>query len=239
MKRQRIVINFDQAQAGGGAARGSSRRSAGLLLPLAIVAIVLLVIVGAIAIGGYLWWQHYQKSPAYSLAMLADASQRNDTAKVDSLLDTDKVTQDFIVQVRQKTTGSLLNSLWSSQIDSAISNLAPKLKETVHEEFMQELHRITAPAAGKPLILIALAIGQFADVKLDDKDQTRAQVSVRGEQIQLTMQQDGDHWRVIAVTDEKLAQLIADGVMKNLPTKNGQIQDEIRKQLDRYLNPEK
>jgi hypothetical protein len=234
MKRKRIVINLDEAQAAG----GGRKRSGGFLLPLLIIAVVLLVIIGAIGMGGYIWWHHYQSSPAYSLALLVDASQRNDTATIDPLLDTDKVTNDFVAQVREKTPGSLLNSIASSQVDSTIASLTPKLKETVHDEFLQELHRLTEPAAGKPFILVALVIGQFADVKAEG-DSGRAQINVRGEQIQLTMQKNGNHWQVIAAKDDRLAKLIADAIMKNLPTKNGQAQDEIRKQLDRFLNPEK
>jgi hypothetical protein len=239
MKRKRIVINLDEAPAGGAAPyRSGKRLGGGFLLPLLVIAVVLLVIIAAVGVGGYVWWHHYQSSPAYSLALLVDASQRNDTATIDTLLDTDKVTEDFVSQVRERTTGSLLNSINSSQIDSTIATLMPKLKPTVHEEFLQELHRLTEPAAGKPFILVALVIGQFADVK-EEGDSGRAQVNIRGEQIQLTMQKNGEHWQVIAAKDDRLAKLIADAILKNLPTKNGQIPDDIRKQLDRFLNPEK
>lgn len=231
MKRKRIVINIDQQ--GDGARSG--KRSRGWTLPLLIVALVLLFIVGAIGVGGYVWWRRYQGRPAYSLALLVDASQRNDTPTIDGLLDTEKITLDFVGQVRQRITGSLLNSVTSNQIDSTIASLTPKLKETVHDEFLQELHRLTEPAAGKPFFLVALVINQFAEIK---EENARAQINVRSEQIQLTMQQEGDRWRVIAVQDDKLAKLVADAVMKNLPAKGGQV-DEIRKQLEKFMNPEK
>ena len=124
MKRNRIVIDLGQGQQRGEVPRGfagESRSRGGLRWVLLIIAVVLILFVGGIAGGAYLWWHHYQSSPAYSLALLVDASQRNDTATVDSLLDTDKVTADFISQVRQRLSGSLLNSRWSDQIDSTIS----------------------------------------------------------------------------------------------------------------------
>jgi len=99
MKRNRIVIDLGQGQQRGEVPRGlaeESKSRGGLRWILLIIAAVLVLFVAGIAGGAYLWWHHYQSSPAYSLALLVDASQRNDTAAVDSLLDTDKVTADFI-----------------------------------------------------------------------------------------------------------------------------------------------
>jgi len=126
MKRNRIVINLDQAPPGSTGKRGTRR---GLARTLIIVAVVLLLLVGGIVGGGYAWWRHYQNGPAYSLALLADAAQRNDTATIDGILDTDKVTDDFVAQVRQRTTGSFLSAIsstWSAQTDSAMQTLTPK-----------------------------------------------------------------------------------------------------------------
>src|SRR5205823_14535941 len=67
---------------------------------------------------------------------------RNDTAVVDGLLDTDKVTADLVAQIRLRLSGSLLNSRFSDQIDSAISTRTPRLRDTVHDQFLQELHRL-------------------------------------------------------------------------------------------------
>ena len=237
MKRNRIVINLGQAQQQGGARRGVAGESRdGLRWILLLIAVLLIVFVVGVAGGGYLWWRHYQSSPAYSLALLVDASQRNDTAAVDGLLDTDKVTADFISQVRQRFSGSLLNSRSSDQIDSAISTLTPKLRETVHDQFLQELHRLTEPAAGKPFFIIALGIGQFADIK-QENNLAQVKVNVRDDHLELTMQPSADHWPIIAVKDDKMAQLIVDHVMKNLPPGRNGLQDEVRKQMERFLKP--
>ncbi len=239
MKRNRIVINLGQAQQRGEAPRGfagESRSRGGLRWVLLIIAVVLILFVGGIAGGAYLWWHHYQSSPAYSLALLVDASQRNDTTAVDSLVDTDKVTADLISQVRQKLSGSLLNSRWSDQFDSAISTLSPKLRETVHDQFLQELHRLTEPAAGKPFFIIAIGIGQFADIK-QENNLAQVKVNVRDDHLELTMQPDANHWRIVAVKDDKMAQLIADNVMKNLPPGHNGLQDEVRKQMERFVKP--
>ena len=227
-KRNRIVINLEQGA--GAPVRG---RRGGMGRVLLVIGLVLLLLVGGAVAGGYFWWRHFQGTPAYTLAVLADAAQRKDTATCDRILNSEKITDDFVAQVRQRLTGSLVDSLWPSQADSALPSVTPKLRETVHDEIIKELERLTAPAKGKPLILIALAIGRFADIK-QENNIANAQVNISGEQLRLIMQSEGDRWRVTAVQDDKLAKEIADGVMKNLPARGGaQLQDEIRKQLEK------
>lgn len=227
-KRNRIVINVDQQgqSPGGRARRGRIGRV------LLIIGLVLLILVGGVVAAGYFWWRHYQSSPAYTLAVLADAAQRKDTATCDSILDMEKITDDFVAQVRQRTAGSVLNSLWSSQVDSALPSVTPKLKETVHDEVLKELERLTKPAAGKPFILVALVIGRFADIK-QENNTAQAQVNISDEQLRLTMQSAGDRWRITAVQDDKLAKEISEDVMRNLPAKGSELQEELRKRLDK------
>jgi uncharacterized membrane protein len=233
MKRNRIVINFDALR--GTPGKKGSRGGLGRLL--IIIAVVLLLLCGGVAGGGYLWWRHYQNSPAYSLAILADAAQRNDTATIDSILDTDKVTDDLVSQVRQREAGSVssaIGSVWPTQADSALSSLSPKLKQTVHDESVKELKRLTAPAAGKPFILVALAITRFADIK-EENNVAHATVNIKDEHLQLTMQPatTPGRWRITAVQDDKLATVIADSVKQNLPSAGAQVQDEVRKHIDK------
>lgn len=229
-KRNRIVINLEKLP-------GESSKRPGLARWLLIIAVVLLLLAGGVAAGGYLWWRNYQSSPAYSLAVLADASQRNDNATVDSLLDMDKVTEDFVSQVRQHTAGtysSALPSDWSAKLDSLITAVTPKLKEQVHEQLMKELQRLTAPAAGKPFIIVALAMKSFANIK-EENNVATAVVNIKDEHLQLTMQpaQTPGRWRITAVKDDKLAKMISDSVKGNLPATGAKVQDEINKQLDK------
>ena len=191
--------------------------------------------IGGSAAGGYFWWRHYQKGPAYSLAVLAEASQRDDMATIDSIVDGDKVADDFVSQVRQRIIGS---SALTSQLESVMSSLTPGLKQTVHDELVKELHRLTEPAARKPFIVVALAITRFATIK-QENDTAHAQLKIKDEQLQPTMQKDTGRWRITAVQDDKLVQVVADGVTKNLPATVEQLQDEIRKQADKLTNPER
>src|ERR1700686_784462 len=237
LKRNRIVIDLDKARADQqGRARAGRSRRAGRIF--GIIAVVMLLLCGGVAGGGYLWWRRYQNSPAYTLAVLADASQHNDNATVDRILDIDKVTDDLVSQVRQRSSGplsSLVPSDWSAKVDSAIT---PKLKQTVHDEMVKELQRLTEPAAGKPFILVALAITRFADIK-EENNVAHAAVNIKDEHLQLTMQPatTPGRWRITAGQDDKLASVIADSVKRNLPSAGAQVQDEIHKQIDKLKKP--
>lgn len=242
MKRNRIVINLDQVPPGSSSRK---RRRGGVGRILIIIAVVLLLVAGGLAGGGYFWWRNYQNSPAYTLALLADASQRNDTATVNSILDTDKVSDDFVAQVRQHVGGSVaatIGSVWPTQTDSALQTLSPKLKQTVHDEMVNEVQRLTEPAKGKPFVLVALAIKGFVDIK-EENNVAAVKVNVKDEHLQLTMQAanattGGPRWRITAVQDDKLAKLIADGMARSLPSTGAEVKDEIHKQLDK-LKPVK
>jgi hypothetical protein len=231
-KRNRIVINLDQVPRKREASRGCAK-------PLIITAVVLLLLGGAVLGGGFLWWRHYQNSPAYTLAVLADAAQRNDTATVDSIFDIDKVCDDLMGQVQRSTGGSAaaaITSVLPAQANTALQTLTPKLKETMHDEVLKELQRLTETAKGKPFILVALAITRFVDIK-EENNVAQVKVNIKDEHLQLTMQAStqtgGPPWRVTAVQDDKLASVVTESVKRSVPTSGTQVQDAIGKEWDK------
>src|SRR5438552_7302169 len=231
MKRNRIVIDFDNKEV----ARPQPRRKSGdrgIGRVLLIIAVILLLIVGGLGAGGYLWWRHYQSSPAYSLALLVDATQRNDKQAVESILDNDKIAADFVSQIRARMPAP---TVWTSQIDPAKISLTPKLKDTLHDQLIKQLQELTDVAAGKPFVIIALAVPRFADIK-QDNNTAHVTVNLKDEQIQLTMLAQGDRWRIVAVQDDKLAKMIAQAMIGNLPSNGTHIQDELQRQLNKLMN---
>ena len=102
----------------------------------------------------------------------------------------------------------------------------------VHDQLIDELRALTDQAKGKPFFIIALGIPYFADIK-QANNLAYATVNIKGEQIKLTMQVVDNRWRIIAVQDDKLAKMVADAVVKNLPATAPRFQEEIRKQLDK------
>ncbi|MDX6444846.1 MAG: hypothetical protein QOH71_1920 [Blastocatellia bacterium] len=238
LKRNRIVIDLDKARADQqGRARARHSGRAGRIFGIIAVVLVLIIIVAAAS--GYLWWRNYQDSPAYSLAILADAAQRNDNATVDSIIDTDKVCDDFVAQVRQRAPGSAVSAITSilpAQTNSALQAVTPNLKQTVHDQLMKEVQRLTEPAKGKPFVLVALAITSFADIK-EQNNVAQVKVNIKDEHLQLTMQPSTEagvkRWRITGVQDDKLTKMIADGVTQGLPSNGNELKDAIHKQWDK------
>ena len=223
LRRNRIVIDLAQARADE-QGRVRARRSGRAGRVLGFIAIVLVVVIIGAAAGGYFWWRHYQSQPAYSLALLVDAAQTNDGAEIDRLLDMDKITNDFVTQVKARVPGS---SLLPAQVEQS---LTPKLKPTVRDELIKEVQRLTERAKGKPFPLVALAVPYFVNIK-QDGNAAIAEMKFQDEQIKLTMQAAGDGWQIVAMQDDKLAEMIADSVRKALPKSPSQWQDVLEKQL--------
>ncbi len=223
LRRNRIVIDLAQARADE-QGRVRARRSGRAGRVLGFIAIVLVVVIIGAAAGGYFWWRHYQSQPAYSLALLVDAAQTNDGAEIDRLLDMDKITNDFVTQVKARVPGS---PLLPAQVEQS---LTPKLKPTVRDELIKEVQRLTERAKGKPFPLVALAVPYFVNIK-QDGNAAIAEMKFQDEQIKLTMQAAGDGWQIVAMQDDKLAEMIADSVRKALPKSPSQWQDVLEKQL--------
>ncbi len=77
----------------------------------------------------------------------------------------------------------------------------------------------------------------YVDIKRDG-DTARATTKIKDEQVQLMMQQDTPgHWQIVAVEDDKLADIIADSVKKDFSQSGKQLQDEIQKQLKQLKLP--
>lgn len=228
-KRNRIVIDLNQPPPGGFRRRGKRSGRAGRIL--ALIGVFLLVVIVGIAAGGFFWWQHFKSGPSYALAVLVDASQRNDNQQVDRSLDTDKIAEGLVTDVRTKLTGSsLLNNLPASQFDQIAANITPKLKDTLRQVLPPEIQRVSAPAKGKPFFLIALSVPYFASVQQNAAN-AAVDLKFKDEQIQLTMLQTDGGWRITSIKDDRLTQIIADAAKNGASTHGQQFQDEIKRRL--------
>ena len=234
-KRNRIVIDLNQPPPPGW--RPRARKSGRLGRILGIIGVVLLLLLIGVGVGAFFWWQNLKSKPAYTLALLVDAAQRDDRQELDRILDLDKITESFVSDVRSKATGtSILNSLVPSQLDQIVANITPRLKETLREVLPAEIRRVTEPAKGKPVFLIALSAPYFATIKQNGAGAT-VDLKFKDEQIQLTMQQVEDRWRVIAIRDDRLTNIIADTAKKGLSQRGSQTQDEIIRRLREWQTP--
>ena len=238
--RKRIVINVDSPEAS--AQRERMRRSKNRRWPkiLAIVLGLLLVVVIAVLVGGYFWWRNYQSTPAYTLALIVDAAQRNDLAEFQKRIDDEEIAKNMLANVSQKAAsryGFAVSDSMQQRIDSHLSSLTPRLKQTINDEVAKELKDLASRSEPKPFILLAGTISSLVNVTTEGET-AKATTAVLGRPIELTMQRDADRWKVTEFKDDVIVQRVVDSVVKELPA-IGSVDEKssLLKQLARPKRP--
>lgn len=195
-----------------------------------------LLLVGFAA--GFFWWQHYKTTPAYSLALVVDAAQRNDGAAFDRVVDMDNVVDNFLPQVAQTATGGLAADVAASlrtQLQSLAPGVIASVKQIIKEEIRRRINEVAGSSGARPFFLTALAIPFKANIS-ESNETAKATIDTGDHQVELIMERrDRDDWRVIGLRDEALAARIASNIMKNLPGSGSQLDKEMRKQLQENL----
>lgn len=228
-KRSRIVVDFEKARQ---IAHLPERGSSGARI-LLIVVIVLGVLLAGLVAGGYFYWQSYKTTPAYTLALLVDASQRNDQAAFDQIVDTDKIVQNFVPQVTEKALGRYAAALTAplrKQVEQLVPKLVPAVKQQVHDEVTRHVKELSERAGNWPFPIMALGVPYVVAVK-EEGDAATVDVTLKDRPVQLTMQRNGERWKIVAVKDDALAARIVDDIAKNLPAIGSELEREIRRNL--------
>ena len=218
--RQRIVINLDgpgtEATQRG---RTSSNKRSRWPRVLGILALLVLLFVVAAAVGGYFLVRRYQSSPTYALALIFDAAQRNDVAAFDKGIAGEEITKNITAAVSQKAAaryGGSMNSTIQQKLDSTMSSLQPRVKQTVHDEFLNAVKAFAVAQEQRSFISIVGAVQSMMTITTNG-DSAKATGKMAGRDIELGMRRDADGWKVIDVKDELLVQRVVDSVMKDLP----------------------
>ena len=217
-KKSRIVIDVAQAQAEARArGRGRYGRAKRVLTIVVVVALALVVVVAA---GAYAWWQSYTKGPAYSLALLLDASRRDDLPTVETLISADQIAQGFIPQVIDKLAAGgvqLPPNVQRGQLSAAIPQLIPRVSETMREEIARAMKAVAAEVGeNTPTPLLALGISRAAEIR-EDGDAATATFKSGERAMELSLRRDGERWKVVTVKDDALATDIATRLAASLP----------------------
>lgn len=215
---KRIVINLD---AGGGAPRAPVRRKSRRRWPkvLAILASLVAVVVVLVAVGGFFLWRHYQSTPAYSLALLIDAAQRNDLPGFQARIDDEEIAKDMIATVNQKAAGryglAMSDSL-QQQLDERMSSLAPRLKQTVQDEVAKEIKSFASASESRSFVFLLIAIPRLVTITLEGET-ARASAPFGNRIVELRLRRDADRWKIVGFKDDLVVQRVVDSVMKDLP----------------------
>jgi hypothetical protein len=215
---QRIVINLE----GPGTEATQRTRTSGKKRRrwprvLGILALLVLVFVAVAAVGGFLLWRRYQSSPTYALALMLDAAQKNDAAEFQKRIDEDEIAKNMTAAVSQKAAaryGGALNSSIQQKIDSAMPSLLPRVKQSVHDEFLNAMK--AEQSEQRSFISIVGAVQSLMTVTTNG-DSAKATGKLAGRDIELGMRRDADGWKITDVKDDRLVQRVVDSVMKEMP----------------------
>jgi hypothetical protein len=216
--RKRIVINLD-APGPGGQSYAQKRKRRRWPKVLGVLALLVVLGIAGLAVGGFFWWRHFQSTPEYSLALLIDAAQKNDMEAFQKQVDTDTIARNMVTDVSQKATsryGLAMNASLQQQIDTIVPTLLPHIKETIDAEVTKEIKEFAAKSGPKPVILVALALPKLVTVTREGNN-AKVSLPTPDRSIELGMTRDGDNWKVTGFKDDELTQRVVDSVMKDLP----------------------
>jgi hypothetical protein len=214
-RRSRIVIDVARAQDEGRKSKG--RRPVGRYLSL--TALIITGVVLVLLFSAYAWWRSFERSPAYSLALLVDAAQRDDTQTIDSLINPDKIAEGFIPQVMEKLSGagSTIPPQVRPQLNAVLSQQLPRVRETMRDEVARGLKGLRGgDTSSTPFFVKALGVRGLADVK-EQGDTAAVAVKADGRALDLTMMREGERWRVVTIKDDQLATDIAARLASSIP----------------------
>jgi hypothetical protein len=214
--RQRIVINLDEAKTNGTKLVRKRRRWPRVL---AILAGLVLVIVVVAAVGGFFWWRRYQSTPAYTLALLIDAAQRNDAAEFQKLIDDDEIAKNMSASVSQKAAaryGFGVKSTVQAQIDARLPPALQRLKPAIHDEVVKQIKEFASKSEPRPFIFLVAAVPSLVNVT-NEGDTAKATANLSNRTIELGMRYDADRWKVTDFKDDVVVERVVDNVMKELP----------------------
>ena len=214
--RQRIVINLDEQATAKAKPLKRKRRWPRVL---GILALLVLLVVVAAGVGGFLLWRRYQSTPTYTVAIILDAAQRNDVAEFQKRIDEDEIAKNVAASVNQKAAaryGYALNSSIQQQIDSAMPSLLPRVKQAVNDELLKSMQAFAAAPEKRSFITILAAVRSLVTIT-EQGDSAKATGTISGHSLDMTMRRDGSGWKVVDVKDDQIVQRIVDSVMKDLP----------------------
>lgn len=237
-RRRRFVISLDKARHSGIRPEGARPRG-GIGKVIAILAAAFLVLAVLAIVGLFAFWQlYYKTTPSYSLALLVDAVQSNDSEAFDKLVDTDKVVENFVPQVTEKALGRYVSGLTAPirrQVESLVPKLLPGVRDTVHDEVFKSVNDLSSKFGRKPFILIAVAVPWVVDIE-SQGETAKATVSLDNDRrVVLDLERREQYWQVVKVTDDVMAARVVDEIAKSLPAAEKQIEKEARRQLDKIL----
>ena len=239
MSRKRIVIDFEGPASGspggsggwpsrGGPSARGAKQSRRWPKVLAVLFLLMLVVVGVVALAGYLGWRRYQSSPSYALALMIDAAQRGEVTEFQKRLDDEAIAKNMVTAVSQKAAaryGLALSNTLKQQIDNTLPSVLQDLRPAIRDEVGKEIQAFAATSKPQPFILLVIGVPSLLTITTEG-DASKASATVNGRSFEIAMRRGDDGWKVIDFKDDVVVQRIVDRVMPQLPA-IGQLEKQL------------
>lgn len=178
------------------------------------IAGILLSLVAAAFVGGYLYWQSFVDSPQYSLALLVDAARRDDQATVDRIVAIDAIVDDFVPQITGKAVelyGRGLPPQTIARVAKVATPVMPALKQRARAQLPNLIRKKTTRFQSVPFAAMVLGAERYLDIR-PDGDTAIIRSRLPEHAFEVRMQRNGRSWKIIGISDEGLATEIAQKV---------------------------
>jgi hypothetical protein len=180
---------------------------------LTISAILMTLLVAGF-IGGYLYWQSFKDSPQYALASLVDAARRNDQEKIDEFVAVDSIVDDFMPQITGKAVelyGRGLPPQTLVRVAQVATPIMPALKERARARLPILIRKKTERFESVPFAAMVIGAERYLDIR-SGGDTAIVRSRLPQHSFEVRMQRNGRSWKIISVRDEDLATDIAQRV---------------------------
>jgi hypothetical protein len=178
------------------------------------------VLIAAVAAGGvYFWWQSYKTTPAYSLALLMDASQHKDTPAVEQIIDANQIIDNLAPRISQKAVaryGATLNSAKRKRIEAMVPAFLPKVKEGAGAVLAKWVEESFANSERKPFVVLALGLPYLVNIT-PDGDTAKVMAAVNDRKVEFVMQRNGERWKIVGINDDAVVDRIVDDIISEFP----------------------
>src|SRR5687768_12243128 len=178
------------------------------------VAGVLLLVIGAGVLGGYLYWKSFENTPQYSLALLVDAARRDDQAGVDNVVAVDSIVDEFLPQITDKAVelyGRGLSAQTIARVQKVATPVMPALKQRARVQLPVLIRKKTQRFESVPFAAMVVGAEQYLDIT-QDGDTAHVRSRLPEHAFEVRMRRNGAGWKIVALRDEALATEIAQKV---------------------------
>jgi len=176
-----------------------------------VLAVFVIGLVVALAIGGFAYYQSFKDEPQYSLALLVDAAKRDDKAAIAQFIDIDAVVDDFVPQITDKAIelyGRGMPPAVIAKAQKLATPILPAVKERAKAELPRVIRVRTEKFGNVPFAAMVMGADQYLDITVTG-DTALVKSKVPEHTFEVRMKRLGDRWQIVGVKEEQLATDIA------------------------------